>query len=162
MTNGPRAEYARRIDKWDQAIARGDRTHMIISNVRIVLAVAIAVLAWQAFVSNRVSAAWPILLVAVFAVLVVVHARALLRIERIKLAAGAHLLPYHDPAELAAGVAFMDHIAKGRLMFGVGAGGLPSDWAQFNVDGMNGENRLMTREALDIILKLWTCDEPFE
>lgn len=89
-------------------------------------------------------------------------AQALLRTERIKLAAGAHLLPYHHPAELACRIAFMDHIAKGRFMFGVGAGGLPSDWAQFNVDGMNGENRIMTREALDIILKMWTCDEPFE
>lgn len=89
-------------------------------------------------------------------------AQALLRTERIKLAAGAHLLPYHHPAELACRIAFMDHIAKGRFMFGVGAGGLPSDWAQFNVDGMNGENRSMTREALDIILKMWTCDEPFE
>ena len=27
---------------------------------------------------------------------------------------------------------------------------------------MNGENRVMTREALDIILKLWKSDEPFE
>ena len=89
-------------------------------------------------------------------------AQALLRTERIKLAAGAHLLPYHHPAELACRIAFMDHIAKGRFMFGVGAGGLPSDWAQFNVDGMNGENRIMTREALDIILKMWTCDDPFE
>lgn len=89
-------------------------------------------------------------------------AQALLRTERIRLAAGAHLLPYHHPAELAGRVAFMDHISKGRLMFGVGAGGLPSDWAQFNIDGMGGENRVMTREALDIILKLWTCEEPFE
>ena len=89
-------------------------------------------------------------------------AQALQRTERIKLAAGAHLLPYHHPAELACRVAFLDHIAEGRFMFGVGAGGLPSDWAQFNVDGMNGENRLMTREALEIILKLWSADEPFE
>ena len=89
-------------------------------------------------------------------------AQALLRTERIKLAPGAHLLPYHHPAELACRVAFLDHIAQGRFMFGVGAGGLPSDWAQFNVDGMGGENRLMTREALEIILKLWSADEPFE
>ena len=89
-------------------------------------------------------------------------AQALLRTERIKLAAGAHLLPYHHPAELACRVAFLDHIAKGRFMFGVGAGGFPGDWNYFNVDGMNGENRLMTREALDIILKLWDGDEPFE
>ena len=89
-------------------------------------------------------------------------AQALLRTERIKLAPGAHLLPYHHPAELACRVAFLDHIAQGRFMFGVGAGGLPSDWQMFNVDGMSGENRAMTREALEIILKLWAADEPFE
>lgn len=89
-------------------------------------------------------------------------AQALLRTQRIKLAPGAHLLPYHHPAELAHRVAYLDHMAQGRLMFGVGTSGLPSDWKLFNVDGMAGENRRMTREALDIILKLWTSEEPFE
>lgn len=88
--------------------------------------------------------------------------QALLRTQTIKLAPGAHLLPYHHPAELAHRVAYLDHLAQGRFMFGVGAGGLPSDWRLFNVDGMAGENRRMTREALDIILKLWESDEPFE
>ena len=32
----------------------------------------------------------------------------------------------------------------------------------FNVDGMAGQNREMTREALDIILKLWNDEEPFD
>lgn len=89
-------------------------------------------------------------------------AQALLKTQRIKLAPGAHLLPYHHPAELACRVAFLDHVAQGRFMFGVGAGGLPSDWRLFDVDGMNGENRVMTREALDIILKLWSAEEAFE
>ena len=49
-----------------------------------------------------------------------------------------------------------------RILAGIGAGGLPSDWQLFNVDGMSGENRKMTREACEIILKLWTANEPFE
>ena len=53
-------------------------------------------------------------------------------------------------------------MAEGRLNFGVAASGLPSDWAMFNVDGMSGQNREMTREALDIILRLWTDPEPFD
>jgi alkanesulfonate monooxygenase SsuD/methylene tetrahydromethanopterin reductase-like flavin-dependent oxidoreductase (luciferase family) len=53
-------------------------------------------------------------------------------------------------------------MAQGRLNFGVAASGLPSDWAMFNVDGNAGQHREMTREALDIILKLWTEDEPFD
>jgi alkanesulfonate monooxygenase SsuD/methylene tetrahydromethanopterin reductase-like flavin-dependent oxidoreductase (luciferase family) len=88
-------------------------------------------------------------------------AQALMRTKNIRLAAGAHLLPYHHPAELACRVAFMDHISNGRIMFGIGASGLPSDWAMFNVDGMSGTNREMTREALDIILKMWSATEPF-
>jgi alkanesulfonate monooxygenase SsuD/methylene tetrahydromethanopterin reductase-like flavin-dependent oxidoreductase (luciferase family) len=32
----------------------------------------------------------------------------------------------------------------------------------FNVDGMAGQHREMTREALDIILKLWSAEEPFD
>jgi alkanesulfonate monooxygenase SsuD/methylene tetrahydromethanopterin reductase-like flavin-dependent oxidoreductase (luciferase family) len=89
-------------------------------------------------------------------------AQALLRTKRLKLAPGAHLLPYHHPTELAHRVAFLDHMAQGRFMFGVGSSGLPSDWKLFNVDGFAGEHRRMTREALDIILRLWDSEEPFE
>jgi alkanesulfonate monooxygenase SsuD/methylene tetrahydromethanopterin reductase-like flavin-dependent oxidoreductase (luciferase family) len=89
-------------------------------------------------------------------------AQALGQTNRIKLAPGAHLLPYHHPAELACRVAFMDHLARGRYMLGVAASGLPSDWKLFCVDGAAGENRAMTREALDIILKIWESDGGFE
>ena len=82
--------------------------------------------------------------------------------SNIRLGPGGFLLPYHHPAELANRVAMMDHISGGRLNFGVAASGLPSDWAMFNVDGMSGENREMTREALDIILRLWSATEPFD
>ena len=56
----------------------------------------------------------------------------------------------------------LDHLSGGRLNFGVAASGLPSDWAMFNVDGMSGVNRDMTREALEIILKLWSIAAPFD
>ena len=87
--------------------------------------------------------------------------RALAETQRIKLAPGAHILPYHHPAELAHRVAYLDHLAQGRLMLGVGASGIPSDWNMFCVDGMAGVNRKMMWEALDIMLRLWTEDEPF-
>jgi alkanesulfonate monooxygenase SsuD/methylene tetrahydromethanopterin reductase-like flavin-dependent oxidoreductase (luciferase family) len=56
----------------------------------------------------------------------------------------------------------LDHMAEGRLNFGVAASGLPSDWAMFNVDGFSGQNREMTRESLEIILRLCTEDGPWE
>jgi alkanesulfonate monooxygenase SsuD/methylene tetrahydromethanopterin reductase-like flavin-dependent oxidoreductase (luciferase family) len=89
-------------------------------------------------------------------------AQALMETSRIVLAPGAHLLPYHHPAELAHRVMYLDHLAQGRLMLGVGAGGIPSDWSVFQVDGMGGVNRKMMWEALDIMLKFWTDPEPFE
>ena len=89
-------------------------------------------------------------------------AQALLRTKNIKLAPGAHLLPYHHPVELAHRVAYFDHLAQGRFMLGVGASGIPGDWALFDVDGKNGEHREMTREALEIMLRIWTEDEPWE
>ncbi|BCJ88541.1 LLM class flavin-dependent oxidoreductase [Effusibacillus dendaii] len=89
-------------------------------------------------------------------------AQAIKQTKQIKLAPGAHLLPYHNPVELAHRVAYLDHLAQGRLMLGIGSGGLPSDWQLYDVDGMNGENRRMTAEALDIMLKVWTEQAPFE
>src|SRR5229473_8253795 len=88
-------------------------------------------------------------------------AQAFLQTKNIRLGPGGFLLPYHHPAELANRVAMLDHLSGGRLNSGVAASGLPSDWAMFNVDGMSGQNRDMTREALEIILRLWTEDAPF-
>ena len=86
-------------------------------------------------------------------------AQGFLQTKNIRLGPGGFLLPYHHPAELANRVAMLDHISGGRLNFGVAASAAPSDWAMFQVDGMSGENRDMTRESLDIILRLWS-DEP--
>lgn len=85
-------------------------------------------------------------------------AQALQQTSRIRLAPGAHLLPYHHPAELACRVAYLDHMAQGRFMLGIGSSGLPSDWKLFNVDGLAGENRRMTAEALDIMLRIWEAE----
>jgi alkanesulfonate monooxygenase SsuD/methylene tetrahydromethanopterin reductase-like flavin-dependent oxidoreductase (luciferase family) len=89
-------------------------------------------------------------------------AQSLLQTQNIRLGPGGFLLPYHHPAELANRVAMLDHMAQGRLNFGIAASGLPSDWALFHVDGTAGINRDMTRESLDIILRMWTEDEPFD
>jgi alkanesulfonate monooxygenase SsuD/methylene tetrahydromethanopterin reductase-like flavin-dependent oxidoreductase (luciferase family) len=83
-------------------------------------------------------------------------AQALLRTESIVLAPGAHLLPYHHPIELAHRVAYLDHIARGRYMLGVGISALPSDLLLYDVDAAAGENRRKTLEALDIMIRLWT------
>ena len=89
-------------------------------------------------------------------------AQALLQTKRIKLAPGAHLLPYHHPVELAHRVAFLDHLAQGRLQLGIGAGAHLGDFMAFGVDGVNGENRVMMREAMEIMLGIWGAEGEFK
>ena len=92
----------------------------------------------------------------------IVIAQALMRTEQIKLGIGVHLLPFHHPVELAHRVAFLDQLAQGRLLFGIGSGGFPTDMQMFNVDLEAGQHREMTRESLDIILKIWREEGPWE
>jgi alkanesulfonate monooxygenase SsuD/methylene tetrahydromethanopterin reductase-like flavin-dependent oxidoreductase (luciferase family) len=95
-------------------------------------------------------------------------AQALIQTKNIILAPGAHVLPYHHPVELAHRIAYLDHLAQGRYMVGIGAGSVPMDAdlmgaVVYGEDGsetmMNAE---MTREALDIMLKVWTEDKAFD
>lgn len=90
----------------------------------------------------------------------IVIAQALKETSKIKLAAGAHLLPYHHPVELAIRVAYLDHLAQGRLMLGVAPGAVPTDATLFGMKHKD-QNREMTAEALEIMFKMWT-EEDFE
>jgi MutS domain V len=78
----PRAEYERRIARWSAAIAAGERTHLLISNLRLAAAVAGALLAWLAFGRGVISPGWPVAAAMAFGLLVVVHARVLNRNDR--------------------------------------------------------------------------------
>ncbi len=89
-------------------------------------------------------------------------AQAFRETKRLRIGTGGFLLPFHHPAELANRAAMLDHLGQGRFNFGIAASGLPSDWAMFNVNGMQGEHRLMMKEALEIILRLWGPEETFE
>jgi hypothetical protein len=82
MASDPRGEYSRRIERWTGEIARGERTALRISNSRLIVAAALAIIGWQAFVSHRMSAIWPVVFLVAFGVLVVLHARVLNRIEQ--------------------------------------------------------------------------------
>src|SRR5271156_6766641 len=49
------------------------------------------------------------------------------RTKHIRLGTGVSSLPYHHPLMLADRINQLDHIPRGRVMFGVGPGALPSD-----------------------------------
>ncbi len=83
------------------------------------------------------------------------------RTEQIRLGTGVTLLPMHDPRLVALRIAYLDHLSKGRLNFGIGAGGAPTDFHFWGIDYKEGEHRARMREAIDVIIRLWTEDEPF-
>jgi alkanesulfonate monooxygenase SsuD/methylene tetrahydromethanopterin reductase-like flavin-dependent oxidoreductase (luciferase family) len=89
-------------------------------------------------------------------------AQALRETDRVRLGAGSHSLPFHHPAALAHRVAYLDHLSKGRLNFGIGASGTPTDLHLFGIDAAAGENRKMMWEGIDAILRLWSDPEPYE
>jgi alkanesulfonate monooxygenase SsuD/methylene tetrahydromethanopterin reductase-like flavin-dependent oxidoreductase (luciferase family) len=87
-------------------------------------------------------------------------AQALRETRTIRLGPGGICLPYHNPAVVANRIAWLDQISKGRFNFGIAAGSVPSDWKLLGINGAH--IRDMTRESLDIILKIWAAQEPFE
>ena len=49
------------------------------------------------------------------------------RTRNIRLGTGVVSLGYHPPLMLAERINYLDHVTRGRVMFGVGPGALPSD-----------------------------------
>ena len=89
-------------------------------------------------------------------------ARALGETERIVLSTGVICLPFHDPVMVAHRIAMLDHLAKGRFYFGIGVGGVPTDFDMFGLNQKSAVPRQMMRESMEVIIKLWTEDDPFE
>jgi limonene 1,2-monooxygenase len=80
------------------------------------------------------------------------------RTRNIKLGTGVSSLPYHHPLILADRMVLLDHLTRGRVMFGVGPGALPSDAFMMGIDP--NRQREMMEESLEAILALLTSDEP--
>jgi alkanesulfonate monooxygenase SsuD/methylene tetrahydromethanopterin reductase-like flavin-dependent oxidoreductase (luciferase family) len=71
-----------------------------------------------------------------------------------RLATTVFLLPLQHPVEVAEQVAMLDHLAGGRLVFGIGAGWQPEE---FRVLGVPMEGRLARlEESLAVIERLWS------
>jgi limonene 1,2-monooxygenase len=85
------------------------------------------------------------------------------RTRRIRLGTGVISLPYHNPLMVADRVIQLDHMTRGRAMFGVGPGLLPTDAEMLGID--IGKQRERMAESLDVILRLIageTVDEQTE
>jgi hypothetical protein len=80
--SNPRSEYGRRLARWSHAIARGERKHLLVSNLRLAVAVGGAVMAWLAFHRDTIPATWMAAPFLGFLALVVAHARVIGQNER--------------------------------------------------------------------------------
>ena len=80
------------------------------------------------------------------------------RTKRIRLGTGVSSLPYHQPLMLADRMVLLDHLTRGRVMFGVGPGALPSDAFMMGIEV--ARQRDMMEEALEAILELLAGEGP--
>lgn len=87
-------------------------------------------------------------------------AAALQRTSRIELCTGVISLPYHHPMMVADRIAFLDNMARGRTVFGVGPGALPRDSYMLGMDYTQLRGRM--EESLQAILRLFTSEELVE
>ena len=74
------------------------------------------------------------------------------RTRNIRLGTGVSSLPYHHPLMLADRINQLDHMTRGRVMFGVGPGALPSDAFMMGIPVAKQRDRM--DEALDVLVRL--------
>src|SRR5438876_1559463 len=74
------------------------------------------------------------------------------RTSRIRLGTGVVSLPYHNPMMVADRIIQLDHMTRGRVMFGAGPGLLPSDAFMLGIDVDKQRDRMI--EGLDVVLRL--------
>jgi limonene 1,2-monooxygenase len=80
------------------------------------------------------------------------------RTRHIRLGTGVVSLPYHHPWLVADRMVLLDHLTRGRVIFGAGPGALPTDAHIMGIDPV--EQRRMMEESLEAILALLRTDEP--
>lgn len=74
------------------------------------------------------------------------------RTQDIRLGTGVVSLPYHNPLMVANRIIQLDHMTRGRVMFGAGPGLLPSDAFMLGIEV--DRQREMMMESLEVILRL--------
>jgi limonene 1,2-monooxygenase len=79
------------------------------------------------------------------------------RTKHIRLGTGVSSLPYHHPFMLADRINQLDHMTRGRVMFGVGPGALSSDAYMMGIP--IDRQRDMMDEALGVLVRLLRGEE---
>lgn len=87
-------------------------------------------------------------------------AKALALTKTIRMGPAPVCLQYHHPVDVANRLAFLDHLSHGRLNVCFGPGAVPSDLELHGVQPQ--DSGAMVGEALDMILRTWCSDPPYE
>ncbi|MDH3048677.1 LLM class flavin-dependent oxidoreductase [Gordonia sp. 135] len=74
------------------------------------------------------------------------------RAKRIRFGTGVTSLSYHNPLWAADRIMQLDHMTRGRTIFGVGPGSLPTDSAMIGLNPT--DTRELLQENLDIVVRL--------
>ena len=80
------------------------------------------------------------------------------RTERVALGTSVLVLPFHNPIRLAKTAATLDVLSGGRLILGVGVGGVAPESEAMG--SPYAERGAITDEAIAIMKELWTRDDP--
>jgi limonene 1,2-monooxygenase len=80
------------------------------------------------------------------------------RTRHIRLGTGVVSLSYHNPLWVAQRMVLLDHLTRGRVMFGAGPGSLPTDGAMIGLS--QAQTRGLLEESLGIIMRLLQTEEP--
>jgi len=107
----------------------------------------------EAWIGEHHSAGWEI--IASPEVFIAAAARTT---RTIKLGTGVSSLPYHHPFILIDRIVQLDHLTRGRVMFGVGPGALTSDAYQLGIEAEDQRPRM--DESMQAIMALLRNDEP--
>jgi alkanesulfonate monooxygenase SsuD/methylene tetrahydromethanopterin reductase-like flavin-dependent oxidoreductase (luciferase family) len=78
----------------------------------------------------------------------------------IVLGSGTINMPNSHPAQVAAQVAMLDHMLKGRFILGISPGGLMSDAEVFG--NLGRDRNAMFLESIDMVLDIWARDAPYD
>ena len=78
----------------------------------------------------------------------------------IVLGTGVTCMPNHNPFMIAHRIAPARPHGEGQVQLGVGSGGFPGDFEVFGFDPATGEQRGMTRDAVDLVLQIWEDPKP--
>ena len=87
-------------------------------------------------------------------------AKAVAMTKRMRFGPAPVCLQYHHPVHVANRLAFLDHLSHGRLNVCFGPGSIPTDIEVYGVAPQEIAARV--GESVEMILKIWTSEPPFE